>query len=253
CRPRTRSLAVTAARRGAPPLATAWSGTRSWRSCARPLRLSSTSVAAPAASPCASPSSDIRSPSSTRARTPWPRWPVAPRRVGSATWSPGSRETWPASSTWWPRAAPTSCCATVCWGSWTIPPRHSPRSPAHCVRAEPSVFWSASVMPLSSPAPCPATSSRPRSCWNTRTKEPRQQRRPAGSPRTRSWRCSTSRVSTPRPSTRSGSSPISCRAPWSTSSQALRRRSSSWSVPWPSGPSTSLLPRSCTCSPLAVP
>ena len=54
------------------------------------------------------------------------------------------------------------------------------------------------------------------------------------------WRC-------PR-STPSGSSPIWCPAPCSTSSPAPPRPWSSWRGPWPSVPSTSPSPPSCTCS-----
>ena len=90
----------------AAPPAPPWSGTP----CARcsttrtPTgpRPWSTSAAAPAGSRSGSPSSATGWSSSTPAPTPSPRWPGAPTRAGSPTWSPAGRATWPACPTWCP-------------------------------------------------------------------------------------------------------------------------------------------------------
>ncbi len=118
-------------RRGAARCPTRCSGTPS-SACSRPSRPTSwTSGAAPAAWPSRSRLSVTGSPWSTRARTPWPRWPAGPR---SPVWRTRS---WPGRAT--PttcRSRPsTSCCATASWSTSTTRRARWPAWPGPSGRA----------------------------------------------------------------------------------------------------------------------
>ena len=243
CRPVPRAAPPSVATPSAP----AWSGPRSSRSSARTPG-SSTSAAAPVASPSRWPSRDTASRSSTPAPTPWPRWPGAPTSAASPTWSPPSRATSPTWPTWWRPAAPTSCCATASWRwSTTRPPRCVPW-PTSCVPAAPSACSSPSATPPWSPGRWPAT-SRPRATCSTASC-PRGGP-DAATPPTSSPRCSPTPASPPARCTPYASSPTSSPVRCSTSSPARRSPCSTSRPTSRPAPSSSRSRPRCTCSPPA--